>query len=224
MHQRHAGRRGIRILSMALMAALAVGVLSSCYPDYNLSPTDYDVVLTKYDPATNFVTYGTYAMPDTIVHLSADTTGPNAGTDVRLSRKYDKEIIARVKQEMSDLGYSLVPGPIDTTNPPSVVVVLTATASTTLYSYYYYPYYGYGWGYWGWYYPPYVSYGSYSTGTFMMTMIDPRKPASGLGAKVFTTVWFAGLNGLLNATSAPLDRLYERIDQAFEQSPYLNTK
>jgi hypothetical protein len=224
MHQPNAGRRGARLLSLALLTALAAVGLSSCYPDYNLSPTDYDVVVTKFDDATNFGAYRTFALADTVIHLGADTTGPNAGTDPRLTRKYDQQILDRVQQNMVARGYTYVPGKIDTTNPPSFVLVVAATAQTTVYSYYYYPYYGYWWGYWGWYYPPYVSYDSYSTGTLMINMIDPRKPSSGLGNRVYATVWFAGINGLLNATSAPLDRLYQRIDQAFTQSPYLGAK
>jgi hypothetical protein len=193
----------------------AVLLLSSCYPDYNLSPTDYDLVMTRYVPGTNFGAYNTYMMPDTVVHLDGDTL---TGTNKLLSRKYDQTILSTVAARMSDLGYQRVA--VDTTNPADVAVIVAASGSTTIYYNYWYPYWpGYGgWG--GWYYPPTVSVGSYSTGTLYVNMLDPAQRDS---QKRLPVVWFAAANGLLNATSTPATRLTEAINQAFTQSPYLKT-
>lgn len=201
---------------LMLYAAVGAALLfSSCYPDYNLSATDYDLVMTRYAPGTNFGAYDTYMMPDTVIHIDGDTL---TGTNKLLSRKYDQAILSTVAAHMQALGYQRVA--VDTTNPADVALIVAASGSTTIYYNYWYPYYpGYGgWG--GWYYPPTVSVGSYSTGTLYVNMLDPAQRDS---QRRFPVVWFAAANGLLNATSSPATRITEAIDQAFAQSPYLKT-
>ena len=46
--------------------------INSCYTDYGLTTSDYDVVLTRYNKETDFASFRTYALPDTIFHIVGD--------------------------------------------------------------------------------------------------------------------------------------------------------
>jgi len=97
-----------------------------------------------------------------------------------------------------------------------LVLFPAAWTNTTIYYWYdywcwYYPYYC-GWG-WGWGYP---SVSSYTTGTLLMTLV-----ADGDDYVEPFRVWSAAANGLLSG-AYNTDRVLKTIDQAFEQSPYLN--
>jgi hypothetical protein len=59
---------------------------------------------------------------------------------------------------------------------------------------------------------------SYTTGTLVMTLV-----ASGDDYIEPALVWRAAANGLLSG-SYNTTRITKAIDQAFKQSPYLNTK
>jgi Domain of unknown function (DUF4136) len=209
-----AGR--VRLVIAGLAALGAVSLFSSCYPDYGLTETDYDIVATKYSPTANFGALRTYAMPDTIIHIDGDST---TGTNKLLTRKYDQFILDQVARNMTAKGYTRVA--VDTTKPPDMGVIVSA--SGTLYLQYNYWYGGYyGW-YWGYYYPPYYGgyYTTYTTGTLYINIIDPKNPKS---ARQYPVIWYAAMNGLLNVTANPTTRLQEAIDQAFAQSPYLGAK
>ncbi len=67
----------------------------------------------------------------------------------------------------------------------------------------------------GWGYP---SVSSYTTGTLVMTLV-----ANGADYIDPTRGWTAAANGLLSG-AYNTTRVNKAIDQAFEQSPYLNTK
>ncbi len=97
-----------------------------------------------------------------------------------------------------------------------LVLFPAAWTNTTIYYWYdywcwYYPYYC-GWG-WGWGYP---SVSSYTTGTLLMTLV-----ADGDDYVEPFRVWSSAANGLLSG-AYNTDRVLKTIDQAFEQSPYLN--
>jgi hypothetical protein len=181
-----------------------------------LTTADYDMVLTLADPNAVFSNYSTYALPDTVIHPV-----PDGQTD-DLTRAFDSQIISDVARNMDALGYTRV---TDTTQTVSVVVLITATKSDWQVS---------GWypgGWWGWYpwypgggyYPGYPGYGysySFSTGSILITMIDPDKwnPDSLPDGPV----WGGALNGLLGDTRAGVStRIRNGINQAFAQSPYL---
>ena len=88
-------------------------------------------------------------------------------------------------------------------------------------SYYYYDYWYWWYGgyypYWG-YYPP-VYYSSYTTGTLLMTLIDPDMlETSGNPVKQ----WSGAINGILTGTY-DASRVNAAIDKAFTISPYLKT-
>jgi hypothetical protein len=205
----------VRIGRLApLLIALTPLVLPACYPGDPLSASDTDAVITVFDPEADFATHLTFAMPDTVVHF----VGEDQKDDI--SRSYDDEILARVAENLEDLGFTRE-------NDPAVadVYVFIGAAAFDEYGYYYYDYcyyycYWYG-GYpgWGWYpyYPGGATY-SYTIGTILITMVDPG--AGDPDEKEFPPIWAAVLNGIAD-TGTNEKRIVNGIDQAFEQSAYL---
>ena len=67
--------------------------------------------------------------------------------------------------------------------------------------------------------PPYYSYSSYTTGTLLMTLIDPDVLCAD-GNPV--RQWSGAINGILT-NSYNASRVNAAIDKAFTISPYLKT-
>lgn len=206
-------------IAVAAILALMIVTATSCYYDYGLSYSDYDVVATAYSPSANFGAYKTFFMPDTIPHLTDETSDLIGHTN-------DQQILNAIANSFEAVGYQRV----DTTAAePDFVVIVEAVASKTVVIYGggywgWYPWYpGWGWG-WGGYYPGYppISGGySYSNGTILVNMIDPD--IAGPDNNV-ASIWFGAVNGLLGDTQAGVQkRLNSSINQLFNQSPYLGT-
>jgi hypothetical protein len=195
-------------------------ILISCYSDYGLATKDFDVVITFRDNEVNFRQYRTYAMPDSVVRMidSTNTSQPNT--------TFDQTILDEVEKQMTAAGYTRVEP--DTNDLPDVIVLAGVTSSD-----YYAAGGGYWWGWWGWYpgwgyYPGYgsgwyPSYGyiySYTTGTLLISMIDPAKTDA--NNKTIGVVWSGALNGIItDSESDTRVRIIDGIDQIFRQSSYL---
>jgi Domain of unknown function (DUF4136) len=203
----------------ACAAALAVAVLTaSCTPGSEITAAESDVVATLYDGAFDFGAIQSYALPDSIIHITGDTDDADSPL---LSRAYDDEIIARIAGELDAMGWTRVTDP----STADVVVLVGATARVDLASYS--PWYGYwGWYYpypggWSWYYPyPVVSY-NYTIGTLviLMTDLDSANP----NTETYEVPWVAAINGVLDDDTADKQsRISRGIAQAFDQSPYLS--
>jgi len=200
--------------------------LTSCYPDYGLASSDHDVIVTQYDKTTNFSEYKTFALVDSVFHLTGDSLDSEY-----LSRKHDNLIIKTIKDNMLALGYSQILSP---SSPDSVdVVVYVAAQGSKVDQYYYYGgYWGYP-GYWGWGgysssyywgypgYPSYVGSTTYYVGSLFINYVD----TDNFGDETVDVEWHAIFNGLLNNDSYTVteNRIADRINKAFEQSPYLQS-
>jgi hypothetical protein len=194
-----------RIAGWALALPLVAGL--GCYPN-EFDNNSYQAVATVRDTLAVFSTAATYALADSVVHL----TPP--GSDDELSRIYDQQILDRIRTNMTAKGYTEVVDP----NAANLHLLALATSST---------YYGYYWdswcGYYGWWYPAYgCGYPSYwytydyTVGTLLIGMTDHRAMTNNKAPMI----WFAGLNGLVDQTTLP--EIYAGIDQAFTQSPYIH--
>jgi hypothetical protein len=191
-----------------VLAGLGLAAGLSCTPGSEITASESDIVATTHDKTFDFGAVTTYALADTIVHLTDD------GSDSPLiSRDFDDLVLSQVASRLDKLGWTSVvdPGTAD------VVVVISATA-TANFSYYY--------SYWGWYYPGYcpgcywgyptATY-SYTTGTLLIQMFHPENTDTKVGG-----LWIAALNGVLDDSAANKQtRLTQGINQAFDQSPYL---
>jgi len=207
-----------KLIVLFSLLILSSFVLYSCYPDYGLTQSDYDTVITLYDNNANFKK-PTYAMPDTVVHLVEE------GDEDNVDRSKDALILSTIASNMDDLHYTRV---VDTTaNKPDFVILVGVTV-TDNYGAAYYPGWGYwgGWGWWGgypgWGYPGGSVVYSYTTGTIFISMLDPDKDNTIDGDK-YGAVWLARINGVVSnsSTSNVNNRIKTRINDAFEQSPYL---
>jgi len=205
-----------RIVGKIILTAVFGVFLLGCYPAGPEYVEDLDVVSSTHDEVYDFKGKATYSMPDKIVTDVKIDKGDT--TYVYMKDEFAKKLLDRIKLNMKDLGWG---DPIPKENNPDVLLTPAAISTTTyFYSYWYdWWYYGYG-GYWGWYYPPYYTVSSYTTGTFIMTISDPNvdNPINKSPA-----VWIGAANGLLTYEFDE-NRVYKGIDQAFAQSPYLNTK
>lgn len=203
-----------RILSKTILTA-AVGVfLLGCYPAGPEYVDDLDVVYTTFDEGYDFKSKGTYSIPDKIV---TDVKIKNGDTTyVYMKDIYATPLLQAIESNMTTLGWSKV----NIANNPDVLVTPAAISNTTyFYSYWYDWWYGGYYGGWGWYYPPYYSVSSYTTGTMIITIADPNSENA---INRSPSVWVAAANGLLTY-SGSTDRAKKGIDQAFAQSPYLKT-
>lgn len=210
----------IKILLILFFTAVTSLLFTSCYPDYGLTTSDYDIVATFKDDANDFQAYKTNTVDSIATFFIPDSIDKilDGGVMTGNGGQYDDQILKEIENQMIAYGYTKV------TNPtPADVILYVANWSTTTVSYYPGYWYGYYGGYYGGYYPWY-GYGgysySYTTGTLFITMIDASKidePNKNSGA-----VWVGAVNGILNSTSAETKtRAINSIDKMFEQSPYL---
>lgn len=208
-----------KLVGLFSLLILSSFVLYSCYPDYGLTTSDYDTVITLYDNSADF-NKPTYAMPDTVVHFVEE------GEEDNVDRSKDALILSTIESNMTKLGYERVP--VDTSAAAPSFVMLVGVTTAENYGHVYYPGWGYwgGWGWYGGYYPYYPGWGysytySYTTGTIFVSMLDTEKinPDDS-----FKAVWGARLNGVLNnSATSTISRITQRINDAFNQSPYLGT-
>jgi hypothetical protein len=201
-----------KLLSVILLPILLISV-NSCYNDYGMSTSDYDVVVTFYDKEANFGQYKTFAIADTVFHITED----GEDSDL-LTRDFDQDIIDRIEANMLAMDFQKEENPAQ--NTPDVVVVVAATASRNFNIWTWYPGYGYpGWGWWGGWYYPWTSVTAYDLGTLLFTIIDTEDFDP--GEERYNGVWIAGINGILSGSNSNLSRINSHIDQAFDQSQYL---
>ncbi|MDZ7608582.1 MAG: DUF4136 domain-containing protein [Cyclobacteriaceae bacterium] len=187
-----------------------IAMMAGCYPQGPEYYEDLDIVYTNFEETYDFASKGKYSMPDKIVKIAGDIV---EGEDPEFVKEpYNTQMLTQIAANMAALGWERVDDPED-----ADLVLFPATwTNTTIYYWYdywcwYYPWYcGWGWGY------PSVS--SYTTGTLVLTLV-----ANGPDYIEPSRVWTAAANGLLSG-SYNTSRVTEAIDQAFEQSPYLDTK
>jgi hypothetical protein len=192
-------------------------LLASCYPQGPDYADDTDVVYTTYDQKYKFSDADKYARPDKIV---MDVKIDDGDTIYEyMPDKFATPIFKAIDDNMTNLGYTRVP----ISASPDLLLTPAAISSTTyFYSYWYDWWYGGWYGGWGWYYPPYYTVSSYTTGSIIIAMADPNQAANSPINKS-QTVWVLAGNGLVSY-AYDISRVTDAINQGFKQSPYLSTK
>lgn len=193
--------RVTKLLPVFLLSA----VVYSCYYDYTLESTTYDLVGTFHNTEYNFNNVTKYYFVDSVFHF--DTEG-------NVTRAYDSQIKSTIISNLNKLNWTRV---TDTAGAGDVIVVsvgLTTGTVTVVNSgdNCWYDYYGYSWC------DPYYTSYTFDTGTLVMMMADLHKRE---GTRL-PIQWNGTLNGVmgLSGTSTPT-RIINGINQAFTQSPYL---
>lgn len=191
-------------LTLLIAFIVALCTLASCYPGDEMTYEDTDIVTTFYDDQANFSSLKTYALLDSVIHISDSTKDPED-----INRAYDKQILDLIDENMQAMGYTEAADQ----NTADVHLVPLATTTTWISGGCYYGYWSYWYPYYGWCYPTYTTY---TTGTVLIVMANPNKEGDDKG------VWIGGLNGVLSGSaSGTSSRLTNSINQAFSQSPYL---
>ena len=204
--------RRIRVLSlMALIGTLLFG----CYPKGPEYTSDYGLVVSDYDPDYDFGSQKTYYMPDT-VFIESNVEDP----DYEKLYEFQELVLDLVETNMSNKNYTR----IDTAGAQIPDMVLSVSAL-------YLNNTGAGWvpspcwSYWCWWYGGgwYPVYYSYNTGTILMQLGDPVENLLDDGVDA-SPAWIAGLDGLLSSNvNNNIQGITNGINQAFEQSPYLES-
>ncbi len=202
-----------------ILTALLGLTLTGCFPFGPEEIDEFDVVATFYNENFNFGRVRTFAMPDSIAHISEGTS--------TVSRGYDEIVLEQVASNMKALGYKREMDP--ETNGADVLVLVSATnESYNIYSssgysenWGWYGGYGYESGY-GYSYPGYGgSDYSVRTGTVFIQMLDPNRPGAD---DTLPTEWLGLINGLTDDFPENVRaRLVNTINQCFVQSPYLGS-
>lgn len=203
----------ILFVQLGLVIAATI-ILSGCYPGGAEYVSDTDIVITNYNSDFDFKSVKHYYMPDSIRHITGDTT-------TEPDRSQDEFILSELERNFEARGYVRIDtNDLNNGEEPEVIVVASALRVDNYVIYGYYPGWCWGWycypGY-GWYYPTYVS--SYETGTVFWDMFDPANVDD--DNKIIKVEWTGAVNGVLGSKSNNESRLTKGIDQAFLQSPYL---
>lgn len=229
----------MKILKTFLVLA-SVGAMgfSSCQkdPDWDDLDNKY-IVQTEKDSKVDFAKYKTYFVNDTVYVVGGSGNEKTEKWNYKESARA-RGMIDKVISNMKERGYVRAEKPGDGSFPDyelGIQIVYMQNA---------YLYYGYGytswwdyWGawnggwYWGGYYPPYYAFPiiySYATGSVIVDMIDNKAeevevPGEHKPSKPI--VWNAYATGQLSTSKKFNQQVVEwSIDQAFEQSPYLQAK
>jgi hypothetical protein len=195
--------------NLILLAGIIL-LMVSCYPDGPEYYEDLDLVFTNYTETFDFAGQSTYAIPDKIVKITGNLADGEEPEYVK--EPYNTQILSKIESNMAALGWTKA------ADPESADVVLFPAVWTNTTVYYWYDYWCWYYYYycgWGWYYP---SVTTYTTGTLIMAMVP-----TGEEYIEPTQVWYSALNGVMSGAN-DISRINQAIDQAFEQSPYLNTK
>jgi hypothetical protein len=199
---------------LSVISVIIVLFLWGCYPQGPDYVEEMDVVLTYHSDTYDFVGKATYAMPDSIVKITGNLVegdNPKFIPDVTAHK-----ILAMIEENMQAYGWVRV----DYDESPDMLLLPASWETTTVFYYYDYWYWWYGGYYPYWGYPPYYYYGgSYSTGTLLMSLIDPEIEAAN-GNSI--SQWSGAINGILTDYYDET-RLKNGIDKAFDQSSYLQT-
>jgi len=177
-------------------------------------------VITYYVPGTDYGAFPTYAIVSKIIYVD-DTTGTPTYTF-----QDAPEILAAVERNMDARGYRLV-ARIDPESPPATPPL--ADLALTVFGFVGTDYAYYPCDYWGWWgYPDYGcdqpwEWVAYRTGLLLIEMGDlvNRQPGP---PPVVPRLWAgAGYSVLTPESAANTSIAVRAVDQAFAQSPYLQT-
>jgi hypothetical protein len=237
----------ITLLTLTIIAAT---MLFSCYPNEDLSYSDTDVAVTRYDNSFAFSDAKICVLFDTVMHIvDEDETAEAGPNDVHTLdqieknlKEYTKFDVYRVKDTNELKAKGVAVDDID-------LAITTTAMETDVYYNYYYPWYDW-WYWWGWYpyyksgslksgnnadyywYPYYPwgggTYYSYTSGTIMIDMVNAKgieeiKGATTQGGSIkLPVVWQGIINGVLSGNvSDQKNRITTQVEKCFKQSPYL---
>ncbi len=206
------------------LLALTLFFLCSCDED-EAKVEDFDVVKTNHD--TDY--WSAENMPQTYYLLEEvrwlEKEGGLGNANPVINRAYDEALLESIEANMTELGYTKV-ATVDEQNPPDLLIGVQALATTFDQVDFIWDNWYDWWGFYDPWYPGggyYPVYYQWTEGTIVIEMgdydsLDKEK-------KKIDIVWLAGINGLVrNSQAGNLNFIKERVNEAFDQSPYLEVK
>ncbi len=221
--------RGLYLVFACATASLPFGCSYK-----SLTTAETDVVLTLQDEGRDYAKLKTYALSPDVVDLCQLASEDELGGDVAgaggsggaravdlencfsVDHSFDATIIDTIASNFDELGYRRITDL--TTEAPDIVVVSAIVARDNWFvgSAWCDPFY-----YYGCWYPNYSYAYNLPTGTVLVQAVDVAESQDG----EWSHVWTAAVQGLY-AESFELtgaQRLERALDQAFDQSAYLQT-
>jgi hypothetical protein len=192
----------LRLLSVVVLAFILV----QCYPDGLSYAEETDIVVTNYDPEYQFETKMTYAMPARIVKITDELLA--GGAPEFVDPTYAGPILNQIQKNLDQAGWTRI---LAEDNPDVLIAPAALQSTVVVYDY---------WGYWGYWYGPYYPVVSvYESGSVMVSMLDTKEKNENEMPRIG---WGFVLNGILEgSTTYVTSRFVNSVDQAFEQSPYI---
>jgi hypothetical protein len=208
---------------------LLAGQLAGCDANQITVATGQDIAAAFRDPAAAFDQIRTYALADSVVHLTRDR-GEDHPMD--LPRSFDAQILASVARHLDERGFSAEPDPAG--QRPDVIVLVGVIASPEFTAWVSYPWYSWweffgGLGFFnGWDANWSIAYAwsdaipgyQYDPGSLVIEMLDVRN--IDFATRQVVAVWGGTVNGVLAGPAEDMaTRLARGIDEIFRISPYL---
>lgn len=200
-----------RFLILPLLAILVA--FTSCEKDPDTDKLDDNyLVLTNYDIGTDFASFDSFFVIDSILIINDQTKA------TYWKNENSQRIVDAFNEHFKARGYTAA----DKGAEADIVLQLSYVSTTYYFNntvgpwWYNYPGY-WNWGGGGWYYP-FSFYYTYSTGSIIGELVDRKSERSD---KKLTIVWNTYISGLLYGNNLSYYRTMNAINQAFEQSPYL---
>jgi hypothetical protein len=213
-------------LPKAIILVFVFYFLYGCYPKGPEYYSDLDLTVTDYDADYNFGEQKFYWMADTVEYITNIE-------DNEIDDNLVQALLEKVESNLADRGYERLPDEEIDNADFAITVSVIASKNTGVGWVPGPPWYpGWGWGPgWGGYYPPYwggyYSY-SYTTGSVFINWWDPQEapaPTSIADEDQQPVHWLAAFNGLVSSSEENnATRVGTSIDQAFAQSPYIQSK
>lgn len=211
------------------LTGLIMLLFSACYDIGTVYYDELDITLTQYDTDYKSTEYTTFTVPDsTILKTNLKDFDIN---EFYKSGGTSEITLNALKAKFEEMGYTYV----DTVSTADFVAVPSVLLMRNTGAVYYPPgwWWGPGWGYPGWgypgypWYPGYVSYYSYDTGTIILEMVDGDSYREAMEAETDRSTeliirWQATIDGYLSSNGEyNADRAQRGFGEAFDQSPYL---
>ncbi len=209
---------------IGVVLSIALYILVGCYPKGPEYYSDLDLTVTDYDKDYNHGAQKKYWMADAVEYITNID-------DSELDQADVLKLLEEIEINFTSRGYVR----LDTADIDDAEFVITvsviASESTSVGWIPGYPCYpGWGWGcgfppyyppYWGGYYTS-----TYTTGSVIINWWDPQEPTvPQLSEEAQPIHWVATFNSLVSTSKENnAARIEAGINQAFKQSPYIQSK
>ena len=230
----------LKKINIAILLLIATATYS-CYPDDEVPVEDLDTTSTFYKPADFNPAPETVSILWDVVQIKSE----DGDNDIPYDGEVDEEILNTTLDNLVALyGVENViiisedANPSPTPSNPNVQIITSDDSIPNLDSVFLasillrtnivatvypgYPWWGGWWCYYCWY-PPVVDFDQYDVGTVVLDLIDLRQIENGDETDEIESSWVAAMRGLLTSSNSfNAERVVSGINQAFNQSQYLN--